>query len=269
MPRISIHRNDRSGERRDLSPAVGPIASPQISLDQRSLAALRHLLEAASFARELARDPWDFAVEIQTFRDLGLTNNDFRRLVCSGLVEHQQEVTAIGDTRRVFQPDRPLSFSGSACFVLSPQGLAYVLGGLISLESPPPGEEHEAAIVPPLVNGDVPGKGRERFPTWDRERQELRLGNIVIKQFKVPALNQERVLSAFEEEGWPVHIDDPLPPHPEQDPKRRLHDTIISLNRNQKNRLIHFSGNGNGQGVRWELAAGRQTDGSDESSACA
>ena len=72
--------------------------------------------------------------------------------------------------------------------------------------------------------------------------------------------NQERILAAFEEEGWPVHIDDPLPPHPEQDSKRRLHDTINSLNRNQKKRLIQFLGNGNGQGIRWELNRGRQND---------
>jgi hypothetical protein len=72
----------------------------------------------------------------------------------------------------------------------------------------------------------------------------------------VPAANQERVLAAFEEEGWPVHIDDPLPPSPDQDSKRRLHDTINSLNRNQKCPLIRFVGDGTGQGVRWEFVGG-------------
>ena len=94
------------------------------------------------------------------------------------------------------------------------------------------------------------------------------MGDIVVKQFKVPALNQERILAAFEEEGWPVHIDDPLPPHPEQDPKRRLHDTINSLNRNQKNPLIRFLGNGNGQGIRWELSRRGAVESDGESSAC-
>ncbi len=74
-----------------------------------------------------------------------------------------------------------------------------------------------------------------------------------MKQFKVPAANQERILAAFEEEGWPIRIDDPLPPNSEQDSKRRLHDTINSLNRNQKQNLIRFVGDGSGQGVRWEL----------------
>ena len=96
--------------------------------DNRREAGIRYLAEAASFARELGRDPWDFAVEIQTFRELGLTNNDFRWLVCKGLVE-QQEITAVGDTCRVFQPDRPLSFSDNTCFVLSNEGLAPVHNG--------------------------------------------------------------------------------------------------------------------------------------------
>jgi hypothetical protein len=90
-------------------------------------------------------------------------------------------------------------------------------------------------------------------PTWDRDRQELRLGEDVVKCFKTPAPNQELILAAFEEEGWPVHIYDPLPPHPDQDPRRRLHDTINSLNRNQKKSLVRFMGDGSGQGVRWDL----------------
>ena len=38
-----------------------------------------------------------------------------------------------------------------------------------------------------------------------------------MKQFKVPSPTQESILAAFEEEGWPAAIDDPLPPQPEQD----------------------------------------------------
>ena len=46
-------------------------------------------------------------------------------------------------------------------------------------------------------------------PKWDPERQELRVGDLVVKQFKVPAANQERILAAFEADGWPVRSDDP------------------------------------------------------------
>ena len=50
------------------------------------------------------------------------------------------------------------------------------------------------------------------IPTWDYDRRELRYGGQLIKHFKWKAINQERVLMAFEEEGWPDCIDDPLPP---------------------------------------------------------
>jgi hypothetical protein len=87
--------------------------------------------------------------------------------------------------------------------------------------------------------------------------RELRIGGALVKAFKVPARNQELILDALEEEGWPRHLDDPLPPHEGQDSKRRLHETIDRLNRNQINRLIRFRGNGNGRGILWEPIADR------------
>ena len=90
------------------------------------------------------------------------------------------------------------------------------------------------------------------FPKWDRDRRELRLGGELVKVFKLPSPMQEAILMAFEEEHWPPRIDDPLPVHPELIPKRRLHDTIKSLNRNQKRSLIRFMGDGTGEGIRWE-----------------
>lgn len=90
-------------------------------------------------------------------------------------------------------------------------------------------------------------------PHWDPELRKLYLGNHLVKRFKWPAMNQEAVLCAFQEEGWPERIDDPLPPQPEQDPKRRLADTIKCLNRKQATRLLHFRGDGTGEGVIWEL----------------
>ncbi len=96
-------------------------------------------------------------------------------------------------------------------------------------------------------------KGRRNVPTWDSERRELRINGIIVKRFKWTAVNQEAVLAAFDEEGWPSRIDDPLRPHPEHDSKRRLSDTIKCLNRKQTNRLIHFRGDGTGEGVVWEI----------------
>jgi hypothetical protein len=99
-----------------------------------------------------------------------------------------------------------------------------------------------------------PGSGSlSSFPTWDPDRQQLRVGRILVKEFKVPAANQQAVLAAFQEENWAPRIDDPLPPSPNQDSKRRLHSTINCLNRNQKRPLIRFLGDGSGEGVRWEF----------------
>lgn len=105
-----------------------------------------------------------------------------------------------------------------------------------------------------LCDGDSLKLADDRLtPRWDRQARVLRVGGQIVKRFKQPSPNQEGVLMAFEEEGWPVRIDDPLTPTSGIAPKVRLHDTIKWLNRHQENRLVHFSGDGNGQGVRWEI----------------
>ena len=63
------------------------------------------------------------------------------------------------------------------------------------------------------------------------------------------------MLSAFEEEGWPPRIDDPLSPLPGGNQREHLHNTIVNLNRYQRQRTIRFFGDGNGQGVCWEFIA--------------
>jgi len=90
------------------------------------------------------------------------------------------------------------------------------------------------------------------LPRWNAGARILRFKGTVVKRFTKPANNQEHVLMAFEEEGWPEHIDDPTPPHGDIDPKRCLHGTIARLNQHQERRLIRFSGDGRGEGIRWE-----------------
>jgi len=93
------------------------------------------------------------------------------------------------------------------------------------------------------------------LPQWDQQCRVLRVGQCVVKQFRRPSPNQERVFAAFQEEDWPHRIDDPLPPQGEQEPKCRLHDTIKWLNRHQEHRLIRFLGDGTGEGVCWEFVS--------------
>jgi hypothetical protein len=216
--------------------------------------ALRILLEAYECAQELKRSVWDFAVEIQSIRAAGLSNSQLRWLVCKGHVAHAAEITQPDQDSRDFRRTGKLTFSKRTCFVLTQDGAAFTRGTFQARAKP----------VEPSERSQVRSArdGRPGRPSWDRDLQELRLGGVVVKQFKVPAPNQETILAAFEEEGWPARIDDPLPPHADQDSKRRLHDTITSLNRNQKHHLIRFLGDGSGQGIRWELLpSGRDPDG--------
>lgn len=96
-------------------------------------------------------------------------------------------------------------------------------------------------------------------PIWDQARRELWFDGHLIKRFRQPSPNQETILAAFQEEGWPSSIDDPLPHDPGQEPKRRLHFTIRNLNRGHKRVAIHFAGDGTGQGVTWKRLAERTT----------
>lgn len=224
------------------------------------------LQDAYYYATELEQDIWDFAVEIESLHSAGLTKSDFRWLVCKGFVEHARETTCNGDDGRAFQPTANLSFTKRSCFVLTQAGKS-VLEGMNGVSADTPvwrnGQTTAGTNGRPYrlhadqsidaVNGHR--RSRSERPNWDGERHELRFGEKLVKVFKLPSPNQETILMAFEEEAWPPRIDDPLPLVPEIDPKRRLHDTLKSLNRNQKQRLIRFMGDGTGEGVRWEPIA--------------
>jgi hypothetical protein len=93
----------------------------------------------------------------------------------------------------------------------------------------------------------------EVVPQWDRARRVLAVGGRIVKQYRVPSANQGTVLDAFQHEGWPRRIDDPLTYRAGRDPKYRLHFTINRLNQSQQQRLIRFFGDGTGEGVCWEL----------------
>ena len=216
---------------------------------QRGRAALQHLLEAHECAVELARNHWDFAVEIGSLRQDGLSDSVLRWLVCKDYVEHGREMTLVGDDGRHFRQGSGLTFHRRTCVILTTEGVNFARKMLA--DNPPVTLSLNGASKE-VLNGVAHGASVELVPKWDSARQRLTFGTTIIKEFKVPAANQEMIISAFEEEGWPPRIDDPLPPQPEQDPKRRLHDTINSLNRNQKSFLLRFLGDGSGQGIRWE-----------------
>jgi hypothetical protein len=81
---------------------------------------------------------------------------------------------------------------------------------------------------------------------------EFRVHGGVVKRLDIRATAQSQILTAFQEEGWPCRIDDPLRPNGSE-AKARLRAIIHCLNGHQKPPRIHFFADGTGRGVRWEL----------------
>lgn len=201
--------------------------------------ALRLLSEAWLAALSEEQDVWQFAVEIEQLRSLGLSHTDLRRLLCWGYLEHAQERISCDDDQRIFQPLHTLILPKQTCFVLTEKGWAATL-------------DHDAEKNGEEIAGPEFPAGS---PHWDVDSRQLWWHDYLIKAFHRPAANQELILAALEEEGWPTRIDDPLPHVPNIDPKVRLHDTIKALNRHHVKRIIRFGGDGHGQGIQWIFLA--------------
>jgi len=225
----------------------GPV---RLRTTERYRHALLLLLDAHLASCEHSCDPWEFAIEIQSLRDVGLSDTDFRSLLKSAHLVHAREMTQIDELKRVFHPCASGTFSRRSCFVLSVSGVELAMQ--ICGEAPRMGE---GLIISKL--GTAPARNGigdpSAKPRWDPDRRELLFEARLIKQFKVPAYNQQAILAAFDEEGWPIRIDDPLPPKEGKCPKERLHQAIKNLNRNQKEQLIRFAGDGSGTGVCWQV----------------
>jgi hypothetical protein len=255
-PRTVEATTEESTERRPVHVSPTTIArfTPPIH------SALSLLMDAATCAHDVGAEIWQFSVEISALLRTGLTTNECRWLVAKGLAKHACEMTTPESERRVFQPCTNLALPKRTCFVITDRGMACSAELLRSAAKRQPNDNHNhnshATVRPNFGNGEP----HVASPTWDSDRQQLRVGRIIVKEFKVPAANQEAILAAFQEEGWCPRIDDPLAPKLNQDSKRRLHDTINSLNRNQKHALIRFLGDGKGEGVRWSFVERRTTE---------
>jgi hypothetical protein len=90
-------------------------------------------------------------------------------------------------------------------------------------------------------------------PRWDKLLRELWVGPVLVKQFRVPASNQDRILTAFQEQGWPPAIENPLVDDGDLDGVSQLQFTIRRLNGCQHRPIIHFFGNGTGAVVGWRF----------------
>jgi hypothetical protein len=92
-------------------------------------------------------------------------------------------------------------------------------------------------------------------PSYNADFRVLTFAGRVVKEFRQPSRAQELLLITFQEQSWEPRIDDPLPPAPGVDAKKRLSATVYRLNRHQKNRLITFGCDGTGTGVTWRPSA--------------
>ncbi len=202
-------------------------------------AAVVELYRAWECAYEAQVNEWEFAEELSSMRTIGVCNSELRLLLHTGVVLRQVEVVG-SSGNRTFRPLSGLSLPEDSCFVLSEIGRALARTFVHACGS---------------IRGSDGQHGSPTKPSWDNVTRELLIKGNVVKRFRRPASNQERVLDAFQEDGWPPRIDDPLPQKQGRDVSLCLHDTVNHLNRNQLNRLIHFSRDGTGQGICWELVA--------------
>jgi hypothetical protein len=196
--------------------------------------ALMHLIEARQMARgdaeRGAADPWEFASQIAGLEAAGISESILRRLVKDELIEHKVETTRRRSTSRTFAPTFNLCFHPRSCFVLSAAGSALA---------------SQLTCAPDALL-------HRRLPHYDGGQRTLYLGEVIVKRFRVPADNQEIILTSFQEEGWPLHLYDPLPRGSEIHPAKRLQDAIFRLNHGQEHRLLHFQGDGKGRGLTWQ-----------------
>jgi hypothetical protein len=204
------------------------------ALATRCQAALKILLRAYTKAQLNQVSVWNLSVAIQDLRQAGLAEHDLHWLVRRGYAEHTTP-TMVGGGRRAFCPERRRRLTTQTCAVLTERGAAWLHALAKDLLRRPPSQPET--------------------PTHDPSARELRVGALLVKRFRQPASSQELILLAFQEQGWPPAIDDPLSPKPGLSSKKHLHDTIQNLNRHQQHALIHFCGDGTGRRIRWAWRA--------------
>jgi hypothetical protein len=142
-------------------------------------------------------------------------------------------------------------------------GLVESVGGAVAATEPPPQSRFvlteagcrlarqvaaPAGLRPATQTCRRPPAPEEK-PRWDRVGRELWFAGEVVLRFRRGARNQEQLLEAFEEQGWPPHIDDPLPPKKGKGRRKRLCDTLRHLSAAQ--RAIRFRVSADGRSALW------------------
>jgi hypothetical protein len=216
--------------------------------------ALVMLVRAYQYSQDTQLDRWEFAIPVAEFRYAGVTISELRWLLFSGLALHAREtIHANGQYRKYTRLDIR-SLPSDACFILSDKGVKSLDTAVRPAGLPKTMHVKDLHTngIPQINSTSKIGVTVDSIPHWDLNRLELKFQGVLVKAYKSLPSNQGSILTAFQEEKWPVRIDDPLPPISSQDSPRRLSDAIKQLNRSQENELLRFCGDGTGKGVVWK-----------------
>ncbi len=188
--------------------------------------ALAQLFQAQADARN---------VKMKSLQKAGISDSAIRCLVCQGLLEDVAEKNRPRTSSRARCNHNGPSLPATSRFVLTDKGVAFC---------------REMAdfknIVP--APGKLPHFGP--VPGSDKSCRQLLYNDVVVKEYFQLARNQELILTSFQELGWPLHIDDPLPRDAGHDARDRLHNAVKRLNL-QRARVLCFKLDGQGRGVFW------------------
>jgi hypothetical protein len=95
--------------------------------------------------------------------------------------------------------------------------------GVLVFDKAPSEAVHHALVQ--LVPFEAPFPGILWAPTDNRKLFELWVGDVMVKRLDIRAKSQSLILRAFQEEGWPARIDNPIPPEGDDD-KHRLREVV-------------------------------------------
>jgi hypothetical protein len=221
------------------SKSLAPDGRPLPPTAERMLGLLRR---AVQYAEQLNCSAREFAVQLSDVRAAGVKASDLRWLLASGQVPHLIESTRPNSKRRSFRPAGNLAFTDRSCFLLAGRDLTL---------AKTTGDGRFTGAIDDRMTRAGGGKPPQIVPKWEPLSRTLYMGELIVKHFRVPARSQEAILAAFEDERWPAFIYNPLNGRGVDDAKRRLHNAINGLNRDQEKRLVQFRGNGCGEGIGW------------------
>ncbi|MEI8211023.1 MAG: hypothetical protein WCI02_02665 [Planctomycetota bacterium] len=230
-----------------MSSAIQSANPLQVWLRERLSRGCNLLFAAYEYSQTCRCDRCQLAITLEELFSAGIDCADCRWMVVEGIIEHFTETTYPGDKTRSFRQGDALLTKQSA-FMLTQYGVQFIR---CEFQLPVVPEQPQLVLRqpdPPLV----PPLEEDPIPNWDASRHELWFDGRLIKQYRIPSANQTTILAAFEEDGWPPRIDDPLPFHCDIDSRRRLNDTIRNLNRSRIHPILRFAGDGSGEGILWE-----------------